>query len=335
MKAGATIARVAGVLLLILGFAAPSAWALGGSPFQVLLNRDGSGRIFMNDGQVPSWNVCRADLTGCAPFATSGDFSTGSAPSGSVFSAGSDLRTPVWRGNVHPASPPSIEGQLRPGSVVVPVRATWEGGWEDDYDIVDMAFCRTPTGEECVQVNHEASAFEGNPRKETLIDPVFAGWYLEVFDERYGSGTAFAGVGHDLYYPIEKVQPGPTIAVAVVGRVAPLNGSGGQGPRGLFKASILRDGSAKVRCLVSACKVTLIARRGSASARVARTIQPLLSPNGQSASLRLPPASLERLLGGRIDVTVMVDGSVADRRAVRLGPLPVLAAYPEQRPRDR
>lgn len=100
------------ILVALAGQEAPKAAAVGRFPFQVLLNADGSGRIFMNDGRSPSWNVCKPGPTDCQPFAT-GNFTTGNAPAESVFWAGEDLVTPLWKGEPALGRAPDGAGQAR------------------------------------------------------------------------------------------------------------------------------------------------------------------------------------------------------------------------------
>jgi hypothetical protein len=315
-------------LLVALGFGASSAQALGRLPFQVLMNADGSGRIFMNNGSTPSWKICRADLAGCTPFA-SGNFSTGSAAPGSVFWAGDDLITPVWKGNLHEVEPPSVRGRVRGNEVVTPVAGLWEGGWEDDYDELTLSICMTALGERCLQINQEGPEKRCGPEGATLIDPAFAGRYLRVVDRRYGSGTLFAGVGHPAYYPIGKIEPGATVSMAIFGRIAPARGPAGAhcGPPPLFTASISGDGSAEVTCRVLGCRATLVAHCRGRKARVERKLPPAPLWGSRPAKLRLAPALFERVEGGPISVTVRINGRAATHRTVKLGPLPVVAEY--------
>ena len=321
----------AALALLVSGSEASSTQALGRLPFQTLLNTDGSGQVFMNNGSTPSWQACRPDLTTCAPFAT-GNFSTGDAPPETVFWAGADLVTPVWRGNLRELGPPSAQGKVRGNEVVTPVAGQWTGGWEDDYDALTLSICKSATGENCLVINDEGRQGECGARGATLIDPAFAGRYLQVVDRRYGWGTAFAGVGHPDYYPAEKFEPDARVSIAVVGKIAPATGppSVDCGAPPLTEASIAADGSAEVTCQIVGCRAVLIARRGGRTARLARKLPstPLVR-RPAPAKLRLPPSSMERLEGDPILVVVKINGSTAARRTVKLGRLPVVAEYPE------
>lgn len=319
MRVSGVIALVVAMMLAVLTFEAPSAGASGRLPFQVLLNVDGSGHIFMNDGSSPSWQVCRVGLTDCTQFAT-GNFETDDAPPGSVFWGGGDLVTPLWKGNLRELTPPSVRGRVRGNEVVTPVPGTWEGGWEDDYDSLSLSICTTASGHHCLQVNHEGPERSCGPEGATLIDPAFAGRYLRVVDRRYGSGTVFAGVGHSSYYPISKVEPGATVSVETVSRIAQATGSPSVdcGAPPLSTASISSAGSAEVTCRVTGCRAVLVARRDGRQASVKRKLPPTPILGGKPAKLRLGPRALERLGSGPAKVTVEANGGMIARRTVKL-----------------
>jgi hypothetical protein len=322
MVRNGAITIAAAILLLVLGLGALEAGASGRLPFQVLLNGDGSGHIFMNDGSSPSWKVCRPDLTDCTPFA-SGNLTTYGAPAGSVFWAGGELVTPLWKGNLRSVGPPAVQGKVRGNEVVTPVAGQWEGGWETDYDDLSLSICKTASDKRCFQVNHEEPRGRlCGPDEAMLIDPAFAGRYLRVVDHRYGKGTVFAGVGHPPYYPLE-IEPSATVAVAIVGRIAPAIGPPKMdcGPPPLFDASITDDGSARVNCTLIGCRAALTARCHGRSARAERKL-PASRPYGTaSATLRLRPSSIERLVGCRARETISINGRVIAHRSVHLGPL--------------
>lgn len=298
-RTGATTACVA-ILLVLAGWDASVAGAVGRFPFQVLLNQDGSGRIFMNDRRTPSWEVCKPGLTECRPFAT-GNFNTGGAPAGSVFWAGGDLMTPLWKGNLRSVAPPSVRGRVRANEIVTPVAGGWEGGWESDYDDLSLSICKTASGERCLQVNHEGPRDRScGPDEAALLDPAFAGRYLRVVDQRYGEGTVFSGVGHPSYYPL-KIDPGPTISTAVVGKIAPSNAPPQRkcGPPPLFSASIATDGAAKVSCSLIACRAMLVVRCSAGGAKATRRLSPSDYYDTRTTTLRLSPSAIDRLEGCR------------------------------------
>lgn len=321
------IATSVAVLLITLGAGASPASGLGGLPFQVLLNADGSGRIFMNDGSVPSWEACRPDFTHCVPFAV-GSFSTAGAPPETVFRAG-NLVTPLWKGTLRSTGPPTISGDLRGNELVTPVAGSWAGGWESDYDSLSLSICQTPTSTRCLEVNHEEPRGRRcGPDETMLIDPAFAGRYLRVVDRRYGKGTLFAGVGHPPYYPLE-IAPAPIVAVAVVGKIAPATepAAADCGPPPLFDASISSDGVARVSCTLLGCRAVLSARCGERSVRTKRRLSPPRYFGAASATVRLRASAIERLGDCRARAIVRVNGRTLARRTVKFGPLPTVGAY--------
>jgi hypothetical protein len=325
-RKGAISASVA-VFLVSLGGGASPASGLGGLPFQVLLNADGSGRIFMNDGSVPSWEACRPDLTHCAPFAV-GNFSTAGAPAETAFRAG-NLVTPLWKGTLRSTGPPSISGKVRGNELVTPVAGSWTGGWESDYDSLSLSVCKTPASSRCLEVNHEEPRGRRcGPDETMLIDPAFAGRYLRVVDRRYGKGTIFAGVGNPPYYPLE-IGPATTVAVSVVGKIAPATAppAADCGPPPLFDASISSDGAAQVNCTLLGCRAVLFARCGERSVRARRHLSPSRYFVPTTATVRLRASAIERLDGCRARTTIRINGRTLDRRSVRFGPLPTVAAY--------
>ena len=312
------IALIAAIFFVAFGSAPSSVSArLGDLPFQVLLNSNGSGKIFMNDGSTPAWKVCRPDLTECAPFAV-GSFDTGGAPSGSVFWGGGKLVTPLWQGNLDETEPPSARGRVQGNAVVTPVAGTWSGGWADDYDALDLSICMTRSGRHCLQVNHEGPEKSCGPEGATLIDPAFAGRFLRVVDHRYGSGTVFAGVGHPPYYPIGKIEPSATVSTAIVGRIArPIGIPHARcGPPPLFTATISEDGSAQVGCVLLGCRAALIAQSPKDEARTLQRLSPAPSRSGSLTTLRLPESEVERLGPGPIQLVVKLNGMKFARRTI-------------------
>ena len=273
----------------------------------------------MNDGSSPAWQLCRVGLTDCARFAE-GSFETGGAPPGSVFWGGGDLVTPVWNGELREATPPSIQGRVRGNEVVTPVAGGWEGGWADDFDNLSLLICTTASGDHCLQVNHEGPERSCGPAGATLLDPAFAGRYLRVVDRRYGSGTVFAGVGHEAYYAVDKVEPEATVAAATVGRIvrATRSPSVTCGAPPLFRASLSATGSAEVTCGLIACRAVLAARRLGRQASVSRELPPTSISGGKAVRLKLTPRAIERLGSGSAEFTVKANGVTIAQRTIEL-----------------
>lgn len=316
----------AAVCIAIFGIGGSTAEGLGRFPFQVLLSPDGNGQIFMNDGSIPSWEACRADLTHCSPFA-SGNFSTAGAPADTVFRAGK-LLTPLWKGRLRSTGPPTVSGEVRGNELVTPIAGSWTGGWESDNDSLSLSICKTAASSRCLEINHEGPGSICGPDETTLLDPAFAGRYLRVVDRRYGEGTISAGVGHPPYYPLE-IAPATTVSVAIVGRIAPATGPpvANCGPSPLFDASIASDGSARVDCTLLGCRAVLSARCGKRIVRTGRHVSPTDYLDARSTIVRLRPSAIERLDGCRARVTVRVNGRTLARRTVRFGPLPTVGVY--------
>jgi hypothetical protein len=322
---------LAAAMIVALGSSAPATHAVGRYPFQVLLNSDGSGRIFMNSGATPSWKACKPDLSECAPFASGGEFNTGGATPNTVFWGGENILTPVWKGRLQSVSPPSVQGAIRGNEVVTPIAGSWLGGWEDDYDELTVSVCKTADGTGCFTIEYEGHEEECGARGAVMIDPAFAGRYLRVIDHRYGSGTIFAGVGHPTYYRSEKVPDAATVSVAVLGKIAKASGppSVDCGPPPLIDASISDNGTADVTCGIVGCHFVVIARSGKQVIRLARKIRPVQAMRGRgTAMLSLPSSAIKRLEGRRVQITVKINGKKAAGRTLSTSKL--VAAKPKK-----
>jgi hypothetical protein len=320
------VCLTAAAMVIALGSLVPATHAIGRYPFQVLLNSDGSGKIFMNSSATPSWKACKPDLSECTPFASGGEFNTGDAAPNTVFWGGENILTPVWQGRLQAVSPPSVQGAIRGNEVVTPIAGSWIGGWEDDRDELTVSICDTAAGTGCFTINYEGHEEECGAGGAVMIDPAFAGRYLRVIDRRHGSGTIFAGVGHPTYYQSEELPEGATISVAVLGRIAKASGPPKVhcGPPPLIHASISDDGTANVTCAIVGCHIAVIARSGRQVIRLAKRIRPMRTRREPgTAALRLPLSAITRLEGKRVQITVQVNG---EKAAVRAVPIKKLAA---------
>jgi hypothetical protein len=319
------IAILLGATIPGVGSASPSEVKM-----QALLNADGSGRLFVNTpldlyGTTWSWEACRPDLSGCEPFATGGDITTGNAVPDTVFrvsGGGAAGSSPIWHGNLAQVVAPSILGAVRANELVVPVSASWRGGWDGDFDQTQLAACATRTGKRCISLtdpNYSRSCREGG----TVLDPKFTGKYLRVADMRFGAGTLFtrkrkaaaSPYGHPIW------QANGQTATAVVGRIRRAVGPRRItcGPPPLFQASLSKKGVATITCGPLACRAVLIARRGQ---RTARAIQRLPRLRGRAAgfrrrtALRISPQGLSHLGSGRIRMVVRINGERVASRTV-------------------
>ena len=322
MSKGARGRKLAVALLAICSLLPISA-AAAEVQMQALLDQDGSGRLFVNNSGEPpwSWEACSRDLTQCKPFGIGREIDTGSAPAGTVFrvSGGGDSGlSPVWHGNVVPVTPPSVEGEIRANELVTPRLATWSGGWEGDFDLIQLAACVFPNGSKCTPFTHPKSPADCKSGG-AVLDPAFTGRYLRVADERYGRGTAFT---LEAVNPLtqEVWQASPITAVAVVGRIKPARGAREEscGMPPLVEASVSGKGVATVLCRIG-CRATLVAQQGRRTARVSRNLP---SPyKGARRGLRehtlqLRAKQLRRFEPGRVRFLVKADGRRVARRAV-------------------
>lgn len=306
------------------------AGAADGVKMQALLNQDGTGRLFVNDGREGwSWEACTPDLSSCTPFGTGRDITIAGARPNTVFrvSGGGDTGlSPVWRGNLISLSPPSVRGAVRANELVTPIAGSWQGGWEGEGDSFQLAACDGPSGNGCTTLTHSHYA-DGCNGEAAVLDPVFTGDYLRVADERIGAGPHYMPMwGASSPYGWKIWLPGPTLSVAIAGRIAKATGprTEGCGPPPLVEASISKRGVATAECLLD-CRVALIARRDGRMASVVREL-PVESRRGSrtrvetSTTLRLSPRSLMRLGSGRAQMVLKVDGRTVARRTVLLLP---------------
>jgi hypothetical protein len=318
------------LVMVLFGVLAPVAGAAEEAQMQALLNADGSAKLFANDpAESFSWEACDVSLTTCSPAGTGRELNVAGAPDGTIFKL-NETRTgysPVWHGDLKILAPPSVTGELRAGEVVTPVPATWQGGWEGDYDQTQLAACATPAGEGCTSIT-DTKYVGGCANGGAVIDPSFGGDYLRVADEREGPGTAttleatLSPYGH----PIWPAQ-GNT-AVAIAGQIGPAlrTSSPSCGPEALVEAWISSSGVAKVSCALG-CEATLVARHGHRAIHKARLVAAtglpgfLTKPNEvkpSGTSLRLPHGLLKRLGSGHAKFAVEVGGERFASRSVNL-----------------
>lgn len=297
------------------------------APFQALLNPDGSGRLFVNNGSEPSWAVCEPSLSNCRPFASGGDVTTAGAPPNVVFRAETGSLTepqwvtPTWHGNVTPLAPPFVTGTIRANELVTPVPGRWQGGWSTDHDTTQLSACKSPAGGDCITLTdsrYPASCSGG----AAVLDPVFVGRYLRVADRRLAADTTTTLEGVNSPYGHEVWPPTAITSVAMAGRIGPPTHARASqcGPPPLVRASISAGASARVRCGLG-CHASLLAKRNGRTVQLARTLRPfpLAAPtNYPIPKLSLSSRALSRLGHGRARVVVLVDGKRAADRTVVL-----------------
>lgn len=313
---------VAGLIACILG--SSPAPATAEIRMQPLLTEDGSGRLFVNDPDGPwSWQSCKPNLTRCTHFASGGDISTDGAPPGTVFrvTGPDDVGTsPIWHGSLGIVRPPSARGRLRANELVIPVTATWSGGWDGDLDRTQLAICKTARGHGCISIT-DRKYVRGCQRDRAVIDPAFTGYYLRVADRRLGPGTITTAeaVASPYWRPIMK-RDGQT-AVAIVGRIRHATGpqTAMCEPAPLNSASISERGIASVKCILG-CRVALHAVQGPARIRVIRRIDSRnAAGTRRRRSFRIPHRQLTQLESGTVQITVRTDGELVAQEDILLG----------------
>jgi hypothetical protein len=199
---------------------------------------DGSGVLFATAVTGPtastlapytwSWDVCSPDGTNCTPFTTGQQISTSGAPADVAFRAfasdGEIATSPTWYGPLTILSAPSVTGTIQANDLVTPVAATWGGGWYGDGDQLQLAACQNADGSDCTTLTDLHYDDGGCPNGAAVIDPTFTGDYLRVADMRVSVDYGFETyVTMTPYHPGEWTG-GPTVAVAVVGQIAPATG---------------------------------------------------------------------------------------------------------------
>jgi hypothetical protein len=316
------------MLVLVVGVSvADSAAASQSASIQAVLNRDGTGTMVANSqangsGETWSWQACAPGGSGCVPFATGREVSTGAAKPNTVFVAtasdGPTARSPVWHGNVSATSPPGASGAVRANALVTPVAGAWSGGWDEDRDLLQLAACTSPDGTNCTSLT-DPPYYQGCAHAAAVIDVAFTGRYLRVADQRLAADTVFAAIALRSPYGSQTWAAGPTTSVAVLGRIAPASGprAAACGPPPLLSATLSRQGVATVRCAVG-CTVVLQARRRSRLHSYRVRLDRVLPAPG-SVTMRLPAEALRRLGHGRVAFSVEIDGTPFATRTVNLG----------------
>jgi hypothetical protein len=317
-------------VVAIMAVAVAPATAQAVSPveaeMQTLYNADGSGMLFAN-GSNTTWERCNSDLSACESAGTTREIVTGSAPVGTIFRLQGHPTGPVWHGNLAITAPPSVQGTLSANEFVVPVLASWQGGWEGSSDQTQLSVCETPTGEGCTSIT--SNKYLGScERGGAILDPSFVGRYLQVADARRGPGSAETAEAYLSPYGHPILPAQGNIAVAMIGQIGPATHAGPTpcGPKPLVEAWISSSGVAKVSCAFG-CPAVLIA--GHAGRTVRATLQVpatgLPSIPGTSSeqepsgsTLAISPGVLKRLGGGRTSFAVEVGGEVFAHKTIKL-----------------
>jgi hypothetical protein len=196
------------------------------------LKGNGSGLLIANagtnpEGQTWAWQACSPDLSSCTTFGKGRTISTGGARPNTRFRAtssyGATAVSSLWHGGLRPFRPPTAGGILRANERVTPAPGQWHGGWTDDYDVFQLAACKSPKGLRCSTLTdlHYAN---GCPHGAAVLDPQFTGSYLRVADRRIGAGTAFHDIAVATPYGQRLWGADQMTSVAIVGRIAKATG---------------------------------------------------------------------------------------------------------------
>lgn len=294
-------------------------------PMQALMNPDGTGRLFLNNGVGPFlWETCTPDLSECKKFHGGHDISTRGASPGTIFrvkdSVGDRGLSPEWKGPLKQVTPPSVDGVIEANQFVSPVPGRWSGGWAGEGAEMQLSACETATGEGCTTLTSLHYLRPCPMSSSFSIDARFAGKYLRVADLQPGAGPIVEPpYGLTSPYGDEAWDASSAVSVAVVGQIAAAAGppQGECGPAPAPRAAILASGVARVEC-AGGCAATLIGTRGGRQRRIRRFVaqQDLRRPRAP-VEFHLTAASLAELGVGKIRLIIEVDGERLAHRTFR------------------
>jgi hypothetical protein len=201
---------------------------------------------------------------------------------------------------------------VRANALVTPVAGRWSGGWNGDFDQLQLAACTSPQATDCTPLS-DPPYYVGCAHEAAVIDVGFTGRYLRVADRRLGVNTVFPALALLSPFGSQAWPTGPTTSAAIVGRIAPASGprTARCGPPPLISATLSDHGVAKVRCGV-ACVVVLRVQRKRFSARVEQTL-----PRPGSATIRLPLETRRNLGRAKALFSLEVDGRLFAKRTVK------------------
>jgi hypothetical protein len=197
------------------------------------LKANGSGLLIANsqtnpEDQTWTWQACSADLSNCTSFGKGRTISTRGARPNTRFRVTSNhdasAISSLWRGSLRPLGPPPVvTGILQANKRVTPKPGRWRGGWSDDYDIFQLAACKSPRGLRCTTLT-DLHYPDGCPHGAAVLDPLFTGSYLRVADRRIGAGTVFPAFAVSTPYQGGIWAADRMTSVALVGRITKATG---------------------------------------------------------------------------------------------------------------
>ena len=209
-----------------------SAGAVERATVSTSLKANGSGLLIANSqtnpgGETWAWQACSSDLSSCIAFGKGRTINTSGAQPNTRFRAtssyGATAISALWRGSLRPLKPPTVTGTLRGNMRVTPGPSQWRGGWTDDYDVFQLAACKSPMGLHCTTLT-DLHYPDGCPHGAAVLDPQFTGSYLRVADQRIGAGTAFRDFAVPTPYGGKIWGADRMTSVAIVGRIAKATG---------------------------------------------------------------------------------------------------------------
>lgn len=295
------------------------------------INSDGSGTVSAEyrSGGV-AWEACTSRLTECKEWGRGREIGTDGAPPGTVFRVSSTLvreteMSPEWKGPLKAVAPPSVAGIVQANEYVSPVPGRWSGGWKGETAEMQLAACETEAGEGCVSLTSRRLIRQGCKLSASFyLNSRFTGWYLRVANEQ--SGGPHASALSAIYSPSGATwgfDPvfgrSRRVSVAIVGQIAPATGPapGECGPPPPPAATISAEGVARVEC-AGGCSVSLVGSRGGHRQSISRqSFGYGLLQQAAALEIKLPPATLDRLGGGKLKLFVEVEGAVLARRTIR------------------
>jgi hypothetical protein len=284
--------------------------------------------VFANGPEVTngtlSWERCAPGgaCTSVDPGADARALRVGSPEAGTTFRATLDpgpgqtpltATTGAWGGPITATSGPGVDGPLRTGALIRPKAATWQGGWPDDTDLLQVQACPKAAAAGCVVLSE---TFFWSPCSDTatVIPPRHAGWYVRVANRRAGAATVFPAIAIHSPGFLTPWNSGPLTAVATFGPIAAGSRLASCGPtRARLYAREARNAGRRVvgeaECAVT-CRMDLLVHQGDIGVSFRRVLGP---SRGRAITL---PRWLR--LHGRVVVTVRINGRVKARKTVRL-----------------
>lgn len=319
-RAGSMSALLA-LLIALAAILVDPAVASEEASVETFLKEDGSGELWAQEtereGRRWTWEACDVQLTSCVAYAKDNPTTTARAAPETIFratsAAGHSALSPVWHGKVESVEPPTVRGEVRANELVRPIPGRWSGGWDGDYNWMQLAACKRASGGDCITLTDQH--YNGSCSHEAaVIDRAFTGYYLRVADRRVEEWAGISLYAISTPYAGELWKPGPLTRVAIVGRIkhasSPRTAKCGPPPI-VARAFISKAGVARVKCTLG-CRVTLRASRSGRHVKVGSRVRLF------AKELKLPKRKLKYLGAGRARMVVLIDGERAARRTVRL-----------------